>query len=514
MINYQNPKYSGGIPDATGDRVYSQDYFRDLRYQQQQVGKALEKILGNTNVILEGLAVTQGTGEKINITLGNGVVRFQVTIPDPSATWAVPAATTTDDIFILVEVPAILEFDVSGTYTPGGAINYVKLAYSELDGNTRIRAKKAGSYSYEVQSSYTITVDTTAPSIYEIELTRFTEAGGTFTFDNSNRNENINIESPVNFLSSLPPTSEGTPVLDKDLTRKDYVDTFQNPIIGGITATTNIATTGETRIAALSENRIAFVNDATDDLVAYDLDGANWNQVGNALTVTGISRASITSLGSSRIAMIDDGTQNLSAYDFNGTNWTLVGSSLNIPGIARSVITSLSTTRIALLNEGIASLQTYDFNGTNWNQVGNNFLIAGISRTTITTLSNNRVVLYREITTDPFTTYEFDGTDWTQIGTSSGGARPDTGRGGVTYIDENTIIAIIPEATENTMRIYQFDETSWIQINNQRAISALTNTAITTLNGNQVAAYDSVTDNLETYSILYSRPTYYQENIW
>lgn len=191
MINYFNGKFSGSPKIAVngGDFRHSTDFIRDFRHLQQYIGKNLNNIFGDENYITEGLIVNQGTGQTLNITLGKAIVKFNVEIADQDTAWSNPPDVVDEDIFMLVEIPAnINNLDITG-YTPGGSTNYVKLAYKEDDGQTRIKQYKSGSYVYELKPSYEITVDTTAPTDYEIELTRFTESGGTFTFDDSYRNE-------------------------------------------------------------------------------------------------------------------------------------------------------------------------------------------------------------------------------------------------------------------------------------------------------------------------------------
>ena len=185
MINYTNPKYSGSplIPLPVGDRHYGQDLTRDIRYHQDQRGVLSKRIFGGEKVIIEGMLVTQGVGHTLNITAGNAVGKFNVVIPHKTNAWALPPDTETDDIFVIIPIPTdITGLAITGANTDNVTTNYVKLAYNENDGNTRNRAKKAGSYAYEVQPYYTITVNDTAPTTYEVVLETFITNGTTITF--------------------------------------------------------------------------------------------------------------------------------------------------------------------------------------------------------------------------------------------------------------------------------------------------------------------------------------------
>jgi hypothetical protein len=73
------------------------------------------------------------------------------------------------------------DFNISGTATLNGTTwNYVKVRYSEADGNTRARAKKSGSYVYEKIPSFSIVVDSVAPTDYDLNLGRVRGDGATW----------------------------------------------------------------------------------------------------------------------------------------------------------------------------------------------------------------------------------------------------------------------------------------------------------------------------------------------
>jgi WD40 repeat protein len=169
-----------GVPNAAGDRYFGQDLFRDFCYLMDRLGLSFKDIIKHIPFRAEGGAVSQGTGATLNITLGFGYAKFSVqTVLSYGAT---PPSTQDEDIEA-IRVAWTAQTDMAlPSYTAGGAINYVKVAYTELDGTTRARAKKAGSYAYEQSPSYAFTVDTTPPTDYELCIKTFTEAAGTFTF--------------------------------------------------------------------------------------------------------------------------------------------------------------------------------------------------------------------------------------------------------------------------------------------------------------------------------------------
>jgi hypothetical protein len=185
IFNYVNPKFSGApsVPVSTGDRYWDQDLQRDHRYYQEQLGLIYNRVFGKEKAILSGLTVLQGVGHTIDVYAGYGIAKFSVEILHRVSAWAIPPSTENDDIFILIRVPSnITNQAITSAVTDGVTVNYVKLAYLETDGNTRARAKKAGSYSYEVEPDYLLTVDDTAPTDYEIVLETFTSDGAILTF--------------------------------------------------------------------------------------------------------------------------------------------------------------------------------------------------------------------------------------------------------------------------------------------------------------------------------------------
>lgn len=196
VSKHVNPEYDAavpnGVPDGVGDRYYAQDLFRDFYYIMDRMGLSLGDIQDQTKFIINGGYVTQESpvGDKeISITAGVGYVQFQVQVPNSFA--SLPPTTQNEDIeFIRVNWGAQSNVDASGATYDGATVNYVKIRYTELDGSTRSRAKKAGTWAYEQSPSFTIVIDSVAPTDYDLVLTSFTAvAGGTMTFNDTLRTD-------------------------------------------------------------------------------------------------------------------------------------------------------------------------------------------------------------------------------------------------------------------------------------------------------------------------------------
>jgi hypothetical protein len=175
-----NLLYSGTTPLNLGDRYYSQDLIRDLLYGWDNTGQTARRILGTFPARLAGGVVTKGAGDTLNITEAWGVCNYSVEHPDTFA--ALPPSKTSSDVARLVHAAAQTNMALAAATLNGVATNYIKLKYAETDGNTRTRARAAGTYSYEVAPSYTYVVSTAAATDYDVVLgTLVGTAGGAFT---------------------------------------------------------------------------------------------------------------------------------------------------------------------------------------------------------------------------------------------------------------------------------------------------------------------------------------------
>ena len=187
MINKRkNLNYSGGIPESLGDRYYSQDFTRDYNFFLDRIGLLIAD-LKRVPVIISGGAVSQGVGDTLNISSCIAYVKYEVTIPDTFA--ALPPSTTTGDIEGMRTVADTqVNLAIADATLDNTSWNYVKLLYKDIALHSRSRAKKTGSYDYELQPSYEYVIDTVVPTDYTAVLCKFKgTSGGTFTFDFSER---------------------------------------------------------------------------------------------------------------------------------------------------------------------------------------------------------------------------------------------------------------------------------------------------------------------------------------
>jgi hypothetical protein len=190
MVNKHNPGYSGGFPVAVGDRYYSQDIFRDFYYLLEKSGLAIEDLISSIPFLVSGGYCVKGTNwDDMDITAAVGYHEFDVTSPDSFA--SIPPTTKTDTLRAQrVESTAQTDFDISGATLDGATVNYLKLEFVTTSGNSRTRAKKAGSYNYELVDSFLFTADSTPGTSKQVTI-------ATFVGDGSSSLTITNIE-PVN----------------------------------------------------------------------------------------------------------------------------------------------------------------------------------------------------------------------------------------------------------------------------------------------------------------------------
>lgn len=180
---YFNPRISGGISENNKDRRYSIDFIRDFWNEREFSTSIMQALLNTTdNVILSGGLCTQGSGHTLNITACKGIVNYEVDLP---LDWAViPPNLTATDIPLLVESTVQTNLAIVSATTDGATTNYVKLSYSETPVNLRTKADDplSGSYYAEIEPTYSIIVDSTAPTSNDLVLATFTTDGATITF--------------------------------------------------------------------------------------------------------------------------------------------------------------------------------------------------------------------------------------------------------------------------------------------------------------------------------------------
>lgn len=177
------------VPEALGDVYRPHDLFRDLEYVNLKASQAALDILSRTgNTVMYGLTVTQGVGDTIDISSGVAYVSFTVSVPDSYA--SNPPTVRNETAIRRVAVTAQTNLSTANAVLNGLTTNYVKVAYAETDVASRQRIKASGTYVYEKEDSFTVTIDTIGPTASEIEIATFTgTAGGSFTITQSRQGD-------------------------------------------------------------------------------------------------------------------------------------------------------------------------------------------------------------------------------------------------------------------------------------------------------------------------------------
>lgn len=192
MEQHFNHQYSSGVSLGVGDRYYAQDLGRDFWYHVDKVGRDGFYKGSKANRIVYGGDVVQGSSiTEVDIPETYGYVGFDVTLPNSFA--ALPPTTLTESLKVPVLVDAQTDYDISSANQDGVTVNYLKAKYKETDSKSRSRAKKAGSYSYEVIDDFDIVLDQTSPGSDELLLCSFvTDGSSTLTITQSSaRNASI-----------------------------------------------------------------------------------------------------------------------------------------------------------------------------------------------------------------------------------------------------------------------------------------------------------------------------------
>lgn len=173
-------------------------------------------------------------------------------------------------------------------------------------------------------------------------------------------------------------------------------------------------------------NRVAVASAGSGTLTAYSFDGTNFNQTGNATSITIGGTPSITGLSFStgpvnfQIAFIDSTNKNLIRYFFDGTDWIQLGSALSVGG-GVNTIAAFNDTDVALADPVANELRVYRWDNvlSEWSQLGNSFLIPNMAFTSITAVDSSTLVASISSTnteSDEIRIYNWDGNDFTQLG--------------------------------------------------------------------------------------------------
>lgn len=180
LKNHFNHEYNGGspnIPNAVGDRFYGQDLTRDFNFLLENAGLVMKDVAGLMPIIISGLIATKGAGNTLNITTGLGYAEFDISTTDTP--WALPPTITTGTMeAIRIDADAETNLALSSAVLDNVTVNYIKLRYKNDDGDTRVRAKKAGTYSYIQEASHEYIVDDVSPTAKDCCLGSFVSVGG------------------------------------------------------------------------------------------------------------------------------------------------------------------------------------------------------------------------------------------------------------------------------------------------------------------------------------------------
>lgn len=256
-------------------------------------------------------------------------------------------------------------------------------------------------------------------------------------------------------------------------------------------------------LAAMSSTRVAFIDIALDSLRAYDFDDSNWALVGSGFSLTSGVVVALAAMSSTRVAWIDYDLASLRAYDFNGSTWSLVGSGLTITGNGRPALAALSSTRVALIGTDLDSLRTYDFDGSNWALVGSGLTVSASGVPSLAALTATRVAYIDGGLA--LRTYDFDGTNWAQVGnglTIAGITAPRIA------VLSSFRVALCDDTTDR-LTAYEFNGTDWSRVDLPMPIAGATPSgmALAGLTATRVAYIDESTESLRAYDRAGTRPT-------
>lgn len=208
LLYHHNHNYIGGSPNlpiSVGDRYYDQDLIRDFWFLMQNTGLAVKGLIGQIPILISGGEVSKGAGNTLNITACVGYAKYDVTVLNNTVSWALPPTVHTETLDAArVESSAQTNMAIPSATLDNVTTNYVKLRYTEDDNSqTRVRAKKSGSYAWAKKASYEFVVDSVAPTDYDIVLAEFISVAGAVpaTMDTSNRSPYLLRKPTQNIVS-------------------------------------------------------------------------------------------------------------------------------------------------------------------------------------------------------------------------------------------------------------------------------------------------------------------------
>lgn len=509
IIKHHNFGYNSGLPLYVGDRYFGQDRARDFWSVLSHIGVTWEGFLGNKSFLFKGEVIQGSSVNLINISELFGIVNTQVDIVDSFT--AIPFPTTTEDLSLPVFSAAQADVSLSGATLDGTSTNYVKVSYSETTLNSRARAKAAGSYDSEAQPTLTVTVNTTAPTTYELQIATLVGDGSTFL-----NITDINIEYTLprilsDFISisgnvEIGGSLEVTKNIESD--SAVHATAFNTKRPESITLVGNgLDISGfEGSVAALGPNRIAVFSDDNDTLFTLDFNGTDWVSVGNTLNLSGVFVWSMCALSPSRVVLASapTGTNELRAYDFNGTDWSQAGSSFTVSGAGRQSVDALSPSRICFVDDGNDQLRTYDFNGSAFSLVGSGLALPGLDFVSIASLETDLVALLHGPSPSTLRSYRFDGSVWSEYGASLSGLIL-----GVPHYMRafSTRRVLVAQDTSSTMDAFELSHNTsgdfgWRELNPSITLASAFDPSMTMLSPSSFAlASDSNTNSIRKFNI-------------
>jgi hypothetical protein len=150
---HHNFKYTGDIPNAAGDRYWSQDLSRDFAYFESAIAEAASKGEMAPGTLLQiGEEIIQGSGDVLVVPPFLAYGQIDRTIPGDFGSAQPPATSTVTNgiIFGLDTVTNVSVTTTLGATLDGDTVNYIFASPVDEDVYSRPRAKSVGTYAYEL----------------------------------------------------------------------------------------------------------------------------------------------------------------------------------------------------------------------------------------------------------------------------------------------------------------------------------------------------------------------------
>ncbi len=187
----------GGVSILHGDKFRPSDYVLDQLYNLGRISDLIEFTV-KTPSIFSGLVISQGVGDTISVSAGNGIVKkqaFDVTIRNYDGTDVSTVAIP--KMYLFASFSGVANFLIPSAILDGTTWNYVKARY-------KVKPLVIRNYNYNPPASYPIVVlddleivvDSTGPAEFDIDLGRFKGVpSGIFTVESSKSSANVSVLS-------------------------------------------------------------------------------------------------------------------------------------------------------------------------------------------------------------------------------------------------------------------------------------------------------------------------------